>query len=115
MRSWIRASWFAELNSQDPQMRSLGAVRTIAELVMLGYPLPLLKRVVGGITQQPVRGLRGTTLRYLHALRRKYRDQPPPEEEVREDLHDMHMIPEARWSLLAEQQSLSHVPVNSVP
>ena len=95
-------------------MRSLGAVRTVAELVMLGYPLHLLKRVVGGITQQPVRGLRGTALRYLHAMRRKYRDHTPLEEEVREDLHDMHMIPEARWSLLAKQQSLSHVPVNSV-
>ena len=114
MRSWIRASWFAEVSSQDLQMRSLGAVRAVAELVMLGYPLPLLKRVVGGITQQPVRGLRGTTLRYLHALRRKYRDQSPPEEEVREDLHDMHMIPGAYWSLLAEQQSLSHVPTNGV-
>ena len=72
-------------------MRSVGAVRTVAELVMLGYPLPLLKRVVGGITQKPVRGLRGTALRYLRALRRKYRDQLPPGEEVREDLHDMHV------------------------
>ena len=48
------------------------------------------------------------------ALRKKYRDQQPPWGEVREDLHDMHLIPEARWSLLAEQQSLSHAPPNNV-
>ena len=75
MRSWIRASWFAELNTQDLHLRSLGAVRAVAGLVMLGYPLPLLKRAVGGITQQPVRGLRGTALRHIRALRKKYRDQ----------------------------------------
>ena len=78
MRSWIRAAWFADLCTEDGQLRSLGAVRIVAELALLGYPVRVLQRVVGGITQQPVRALRGTALRYLRALRKAHANFPLP-------------------------------------
>ena len=103
IRSWLRATMYSELTTECPEQQRLGTLRCVAELQLLGYPNQVLKKMVAGITQRPLRRLRGVAQRYLRACKSEYGFGKVPAEEVRELMFELHFESVCRLELLQEE------------
>ena len=103
IRSWLRATMYSELSTECPEQQRLGTLRCVAELQLLGYPNQVLKKMVAGITQRPLRRLRGVAQRYLRASKSQFGFGKAPAEEVREVMFDLHFESVCRLELLQEE------------
>ena len=103
IRSWLRATMYSELTTECPEQQRLGTLRCVAELQLLGYPNQALKKMVAGITQRPLRRLRGAAQRYLRARKSGYGFGKVPAEEVRELMFELHFESVCRLELLQEE------------
>ena len=83
--------------------RNSSAYRCVAELQLLGYPNQVLKKMLAGITQRPLRRLRGVAQRYLRACKSEYGFGKVPAEEVRELMFELHIESVCRLELLQEE------------
>ena len=102
IRSWLRATMYSELSTECPEQQRLGTLRCVAELQLLGHPNQVLKKMVAGITQRPLRRLRGVAQRYLRASKAKYGFGEMERQGAHEEMMDLHLRNEVSWQLLAE-------------
>ena len=102
IRSWIRATMYSELSTDDEEQQRLGTLRCIAELQMKGYPNQVLKKMVAGITQRPLGRLRSVAQRYLRACKSTYGFGQMDVETVKEDMYDLHFQSWCRLEILKE-------------
>ena len=106
LRAWMRATMYAELSTELSDHQRLGAIRNMAELQLAGYPNRLLRKMVAGITQRPVRRLRMWAQRYMQACKRAYGPGPMQKQDVHDEMLDLHLISETEWELRKDAQKL---------
>ena len=102
LRSWLRATMFAELSSECEEQQRLGTVRCVAELQLQGYPNQVLKKAVAGVTQTPIRRLRAVAQKYLRLCKMQHGFGAMKREDVHEVMFDLHVESYARWALVRE-------------
>ena len=99
IRSWMRATMYAELSTELPDQQKLGVIRNMAELQLAGYPNALIRTMVAGITQKPVQRLRHWAQRYVQACKRAYGPGPMTRDDVHDEMWDLHATAYTAWQV----------------
>ena len=99
---------YAELSTECPSQQKLGVIRNMAELQLAGYPNRLLRQLVAGITQRPIRHLRGWAQRYMQACKRAYGGGVMQQEDAHEEMFDLHALAQAHWEV--RKENAKHIP-----
>ena len=78
-------------------------MRCIGELQVQGYPNQVLKKVVAGITQKPLREARAVAQRYLKACKDRFGFGSMRRRDVHDLMYELHFESYCAWEVCKEE------------
>lgn len=92
LRAWLAGSWHTEVQrTVDPGRMQAGVLRPVAELLLKGYPVQMVKKAAAGVQSPGVRHARIFASRGMRAMAGRY-GQQIDKEAIHNEVMDMHKI-----------------------